>query len=101
MYMSKLVNALTWAIVAREGHSIDPESCSVQKYQACTEDGYTVHVWDSPGLFDGSGRSRDYVESMRMECGDEIHMLLYCTTMSDKRADVDEMTSGMRLLTET
>ncbi len=98
---SKLVNALTGAIVAREGHSTDPESGSVQQYQARTEGGYTVNVWDSPGLFDGSGRNRDYVESMRRECGDKIDILLYCISMSDKRADLDEMTSGMRLLTET
>ena len=98
---SKLVNALTGAIVAREGHSTNPESCSVQPYQARTEDGYTVNVWDSPGLFDGSGRNRDYVESMQRECGDKIDILLYCISMSEQRADLDEMTSGMRLLTET
>ena len=97
---SKLVNALTGAIVAREGHSIDPESHSVKKYQVRSEDGYTVNIWDSPGFFDGYGKERDYVQSMKEKCGGKIDVLLYCIDMSAPRADEARMLSGIRFLTE-
>lgn len=97
---SKLINALTGAIVAREGHSTDPESCSVKQYQARSENGYTVDIWDSPGFFDGSGKERDYVQSMKERCGGKIDMLLYCIDMSATRAHEAKVVSGIRLLTE-
>ena len=97
---SKLVNALTGGIVADEGDSLNPESVFVEKYEALSLDGYTINVWDSPGLFDGSRKEHDYVQSMKEKCGGKIDMLLYCIDMSATRADVDEMSSGMRLLTE-
>ena len=55
-----------------EGIKSNSELPIVEKYETLSLDGYTINVWDSPGLFDGSDRKSIYVESMKKECGDKI-----------------------------
>lgn len=97
---SKLVNALVGNIVASEGQSLDPETSMVESHEAKSKKGYTVSVWDSPGLQDGTGRDSEYLKEMKKRC-DSIDVLLYCIDMSGPRAIVDEMAPGMELLSRT
>ena len=97
---SKLVNALTGAIDALEGNSLDPVSVKLRKYEVGTVNGFTITVWDGPGFFDGSDKNFEYVQHMRDKCRGRVDMLLYCVDMSEQRTDVDQITSEMLLLTE-
>ena len=97
---SKLVNALTGAINALEGDSLDPVSIQLRKYEVGTANGFTVIVWDGPGFFDGFDKNFEYVQHMRDKCRDRVDMLLYCVDMSEQRTDVDQIISEMLLLTE-
>ena len=102
---------------AKEGHTLDHETQGVECYEAqtttyetaavCAAAGddnrtariYTIRVWDSPGLEDGTGRGRTYVLQLKEKCGNSIDMLLYCIDISKKRSIVPEMVPGIALVT--
>lgn len=87
----------------KEGVKLDPDTSGVTGYTAQTatfsEKEYTVRVWDSPGLMDGSGQGSAYLSQLRAECGDDIDILLYCVDCSVTRCVVDDMAAGMELVT--
>ncbi len=94
---SKLVNALSGAIVATEGHGLRPQTAMLDDYVAQSRDGYTIVVRDSPGLQDGTGKDLEYLQEMK-SC--DVDVLLYCIDMSEIRVIVSELSPGMTLLTE-
>ena len=88
---------------AEEGVTLQPETQKVTSYVAQTASfsgkTYTVKVWDSPGLEDGTGRGSTYMTRLRAECGDEIDMLLYCIDCSKTKCIISDMVPGMAAVT--
>lgn len=97
---SKLVNGLVGTIVTTEGHGLDPQTSVVECHEVQSECGYAVMVWDSPGLRDGTGRDSKYLQEMK-KCCESIDILLYCIDMSARRANVDEISREIALLSQT
>ena len=93
------------ALPAKEGLRLHPETPEVTSYIAKTATfsgkEYTIRVWDSPGLEDGSGRGSAYLSQLRAECGDDIDVLLYCVDCSITRCVVEDIVLGMELVTRT
>ena len=89
---------------AKEGEALSHETEGVASYEAqkASLSGrlYTVTVWDSSGLEDGTGRGLAYIQELHGECGGEIDMLLYCVKTS-VRCIVEDMVPGMKVVTET
>ena len=84
-------------------HTACYEARSTQISRGGSEDGppltFAIRVWDTPGLFDGTGNERSYVMQANVRCTDGIDLLLYCISMS-RRCILTEMVPGMKLVTE-
>ena len=114
---STLINALCGAITqetsndtdtvfpAVEGKTLRPETKEITHYVAQTASfsgkSYSVIVWDSPGVKDGSGRENMYVSELKAKCGNNIDMLLYCVKVSVQRCIVREIAEGIKVITRT
>ena len=112
------------SLPAREGHSLQHETPQVKGYEAqlmtcevaqlkdrhdqCGATGsesgtarkFTVIVWDSPGLEDGTGKQRSYVMQMQEKCGSDIDMLLYCVDMATIRYIDGNLERQIALITD-
>jgi GTPase SAR1 family protein len=71
-----------------------------QQDESATSRNYTIKVWDTPGLQDGTENDRAYVMQMNVRCVDGIDLLLYCIDISQTRIITDEMVPGMAVMTE-
>ena len=89
---------------AKEGETLSHETQGVASYEAqkasLSGRHYTVTVWDSAGLEDGTGRGLAYIQQLHGECGGHIDILLYCVKIS-QRCVVEDMVPGMKVVTET
>lgn len=119
---SSLINALCGAVPkdaydpddikrpARVGTSLDSEPMNLKDgyvAQSTTwegEDGetrtYTIRVWDSQGLEDGTGLEGSYLRRLKESCKDQIDVLLYCIDVSKAKAIAADIVRGMKLITE-
>ena len=90
---------------AREGDRLSHESQDVEPYvaQKATIAGtlFTINIWDSPGLEDGTGKGLEYIQQLNGECEGEIDILLYCVNVSVVRCVVEDMVPGMTIVTRT
>lgn len=122
---SSLINALCGAVPkdaydpedskscdrpAKVGNSLDSEPTNLKDgyvAQSATwegEDGetrtYTIRVWDSQGLEDGTGLEGSYLRRLKESCKDQIDVLLYCIDVSKAKAIAADIVRGMKLITE-
>ena len=90
---------------AAEGDTLRPETQVVASYVAQKESysgrSYSVRVWDSPGVRDGSGRERTFMQRMKTECGNDMDILLYCVKVSEQKCIPREIAKGMAVVTQT
>ena len=90
---------------AKEGEQLSHETQQVASYVAqkasLSDRLYTITVWDSPGLEDGTGGGLTYLEQLRKDCGGDIDILLYCVNVSIMKSVVDDMVQGITLVTQT
>ena len=88
---------------AIEGDTLQPETQEIKGYVAQTASfsgkSFSIRVWDSPGVQDGSNMGNTYMQQLNAECGDNIDMLLYCVDMSVTRCVVEELVPGMTTVT--
>ena len=97
---STLINALVGVEKAAVGKTVRPETSVITKYTAQTDDNFTINVWDTPGLRDGSGREEDYLRDLRTTVYTrDIDMMIYCIDMSQMRSDLEHPSSPLKLLT--
>ena len=97
---STLINALVGVKKAAVGKTVRPETSDITKYTAQTDDNFTINVWDTPGLRDGSGREEDYLRDLRTTVYTlDIDMMIYCIDMSQMRSDLEHPSSPLKLLT--
>ena len=80
---STLVNGVVGEHVAIEGDTLDPETMKV-KMNVCSIGDVTVHIWDSPGLQDGTKFEEEYKKDIQDNCKD-MDLYLYCVNMSQTR----------------
>ena len=89
---------------AAEGNTLRPETQVVASYVAQKESysgrSYSVRVWDSPGVRDGSGRERTFMQRMKTECGNDMDILLYCVKVSEQKCVPREIAKGMAVVTQ-
>ena len=122
---SSLINALCGAVPkdgydpndsppcdrpAKVGHSLDSEPTNLKDgyvAQSTTWEGeggetrtYTIRVWDSRGLEDGTGLEASYLQRLKESCRDQIDVLLYCIDASKTKAVAANMVRGMKLITD-
>ena len=66
---------------AKEGEGYNPTSCEVKPYllELCPK--VTLHLYDSPGLQDGSC-DKDYLDLIKKKCP-KLHLILFCTKIND------------------
>ena len=92
------------SLPANEGDSLCPETQGVTGYVAQTAGysgkSYSIKVWDSPGVEDGSGEGEEYMRRLKTECGEDIDMLLYCVDMSINRCVEGDLVRGMTTVTQ-
>ena len=90
---------------APEGDKLSHETQEVASYEAqkasLAGKVYTITVWDSPGLEDGTGRGYEYMQQLRKQCSGAIDILLYCINVSLMRGIPDDMVPGMAVVTQT
>ena len=94
---SRLVNALVGQRVAKEGQAKDPCTNIVTSYIADME-GIEVHIWDSPGLQDGTSNDELYLEDLTKKLHRGMDVMIYCLKMDDRRFHEDDK-RAMRTLT--
>ena len=96
---------LKYELPAREGDSLSHESQDVAPYEAQRAvfrgKVYTIRVWDSPGLEDGTGRGLTYVQQLHGDCEGEIDILLYCVNCSVTKCVSEDIEPGMTVVTQT
>lgn len=105
---------------AKEGHTLEHETTIPVSYpisvttesveelfydtQGCVSDwtsrDFTVNIWDSPGIHDGTGNERGYLLNVRSQCDYSIDVFLYCIDISKQRCIKEEMVPGMQIVTE-
>ena len=90
---SSLVNSLVGDEVASEGHDLDPETMIVSPFKTKIN-GVEITVWDSPGLQDGKGNEKKYIEDMKRQ---EYDLVLYCCSMTDTRFGDDDAAAMVKL----
>ena len=97
---STLINALVGIEKAAVGKTVKPETSDITKYTAQTDDNFTINVWDTPGLRDGSGREEDYLRDLRATVNAVgIDMMIYCIDMSQTRSELEHASSPLKQLT--
>ncbi len=94
---STLVNSIVGAVKAHVGHSLNADTQDVKSFKV-EINGVKIKVWDSPGLQDGTGNEKDYLEDMKRRCNN-YDLVLYCTSMRDARFGGDDR-KAMEKLTE-
>ena len=94
---STLTNSILGDVVAPEGARAHRCTGRVEKY-SFTINRFTVKVFDSPGLQDGSENDGEYIQEIRDKCK-ELSLILYCTKMTEPRL-TDEDKNAMRKLTK-
>ena len=109
---STLINTLCGVVLeeknerpAKEGDDLSLEtrevaSCVAQK-ASLSDKVYTITVWDSPGLEDGTGKGVAYIQQLRKQSDGHIDILLYCVDASQSRCVADDMVPGMAVVTRT
>ena len=92
-------------LYAKEGeelsHSTREVACYLAQKASLSDRLYTITVWDSPGLEDGTGNGVAYVQQLQRECGGDIDILLYCVNVSVTKCIVEDMVPGIKVVTET
>ncbi len=94
---SSLINCIVGAVVAPEGHGLDPETKAVTPFKV-EINGVEITVWDSPGLQDGTKNEEKYLDDMKRQCK-SYDLVLYCTKMIDTRLGEDDH-EAMKKLTK-
>lgn len=95
---------------AKVGESLDSQPTNLKDgyvAQSTTwegEDGetrtYTIRVWDSQGLEDGTGSGECYLRQLKESCKDQIDVLLYCIDVSKTKGIAADMVPGIKLITD-
>ena len=79
---SALVNALVGETVAEEGAEPDPMTAEVTCYSRNVH-GVCLHVWDSPGLQDGTVNEGRYLADMNTKGCADADLFLFCINVGD------------------
>ena len=61
--------------------------------------GVKITVWDSPGFQDCLGNEKKYRDDLKDNCSD-VDLLLYCISLKDLRADLEQDGSSLQQTTE-
>lgn len=95
---------------AKVGNSLEGEPTNLEDgyvAQSTTWEGegggtrtYTIRVWDSRGLEDGTGLGASYLQRLKESCKDQIDVLLYCIDVSKTKAVAADMVRGMKFITD-
>ena len=97
---STLVNGIVGREVAKQGDSLDPETCEVTAHTT-REGDITVNVFDSPGLQDGTKNEAKYLADMKQKCAD-VDLVVYCMRMSETQVpEGGPDMKAIKLLNET
>ena len=98
---SSLLKGLLGQNFFKEDDSLSSQFKSI--YQCtCEKDGYSVTVWDCPGLQDGTHSERRYFDELAKKTNNAggIDLLLYCISMKEVRsASMQTHFSSIRSLT--
>lgn len=88
-----IINSVAGKEIAEEGDELDIGTFDIKSHDVTHETvGITVRFWDTPGLFDMSKQSDEYVDQIRDKY-EECDLVLYCSNMTDKRiTDQDKRT---------
>ena len=82
---TSLINSVAGKEIAEESNELDIGTYDIESYEIFHESvGTTIRFWDTPGLFDMTKRSDDYIEKIRGKYK-ECDLVLYCSDMTDTR----------------
>ena len=84
---STLVNALVGKRMADTGSDLQINTKYVTSYEATTNEGMKIVVWDSPGLEDNSEDEERYLREMKENCSN-VDIIIYCLDVSAARAQL-------------
>ena len=84
---STLVNALVGKRMAPTGSDLQINTKYVTSYEATTNEGMKIVVWDSPGLEDNSEDEERYLREMKENCSN-VDIIIYCLDVSAARAQL-------------
>ena len=105
---STLINTLCGVVPgdqrpATQGDNLLLETQEVASYVAqkasLLDEVYTVTVWDSPGVKDGTGKGSSYMQQLQKESEDSIDILLYCIDVSQARCVPKDIVSALEVVT--
>ena len=85
---STLINNILGREIASVGHRPFPKTTTVSAYKEEIH-GVSVTVCDTPGLGDGSGQEKEYMEKIKVSC-DNPDLVLYCLSMDNTRWHADD-----------
>ena len=105
---SSLVNGLCGDQgAARVGHRLSHETIEASDHTArnttidlgadVASKYFSIKLWDSPGLFDGSKREHEYVKQVKVKCS-ELDLLVFCIDMSKTRCIGSEIVEEIELV---
>ena len=95
---STLLNGLIGDRIFTEGESLKCQTQYVSPYRF-DKFGVRVTVWDCPGLQDGSGKEKKYMQDLVKATNGDFDVLLYCIDMSVKRSDLHDGNSAIHTIT--
>lgn len=81
---SSLINGIIGEEVAPEGSTLNPETSEVTGYPFKLHE-VDVTVWDSPGLQDGTGKEKEYIQDMQRKGCASADLVVYCIRMCETR----------------
>ena len=95
---TSLINGLIGAEVGDEGETLSRSTTKVMPKELVLEE-KKVRIWDTPGLQDGTGEEKQYLDQMKRFCSD-CDLYIYCVNMSQKRFEASEK-RAIEALTKT
>ena len=94
---STLINNILGRDIAPVGHKLSPKTRTVSVYEEEIS-GASVTACDTPGLRDALDKEEDYMDKIKVSCGDP-DLVLFCQSMDNARWQSDD-TEAVKIVTD-
>ena len=94
---STLINNILGRDIASVGHKLSPKTGTVSVYEEEIS-GVSVTACDTPGLRDALDKEEDYMDKIKVSCGDP-DLVLFCQSMDNVRWQSDDI-EAVKIVTD-